>query len=124
MNNSKKNKNRGQLLKQLVADNGISISKLVKKVGISRSSFYNHIEDPNLSVDILIKYGQILHVDILELITDKNDLQMKDAISYYPLEEEPKDLREATLIIQSLRKKYTTLLEKYNQLLENQNQNI
>lgn len=79
------------MLKQLVADNGISISKLVKKVGISRSSFYNHIEDPNLSVDILIKYGQILHVDILELITDKNDLQMKDAISYYPLEEEPKE---------------------------------
>lgn len=112
------------MLKRLVADNGISVSKLVKKVGFSRSSFYNHIEDPNLSVDILLKYGQILHVNVLELITDKNDLQMKDALFFYSLEEEPNDLREAKLIIQSLRKKYTALLEKYNLLLEHQNQNI
>ena len=123
LNSSKKNTHRGQLLKRLVADNGISISKLVKKVGISRSSFYNHIEDPDLSVDILLKYGQVLHVNILEMITPKSGQIMADAISYYPLEEEPKDLREANLIIQSLRNKYTALLEKYNLLVENHNQN-
>jgi predicted transcriptional regulator len=123
LNSSKKNIHRGQLLKRLVADNGISISKLVKKVGISRSSFYNHIEDPDLSVDILLKYGQVLHVNILEMITPKSGQLMTDAISYYSLEEEPKDLREANLIIQSLRSKYTALLEKYNLLLEHHNQN-
>ena len=106
LKSSKKNTHRGQLLKRLVAENGISISKLVKKVGISRSSFYNHIEDPDLSVDILIKYGQVLHVNILDMIAPLDGQLMSDALTYYPMEEEPKNLREANLIIQSLRKKY------------------
>ncbi|WP_026764698.1 helix-turn-helix domain-containing protein [Sediminibacterium salmoneum] len=123
LKSSKKNTHRGQLLKRLVAENGISISKLVKKVGISRSSFYNHIEDPDLSVDILIKYGQVLHVNILDMIAPLDGQLMSDALTYYPMEEEPKNLREANLIIQSLRKKYIALLEENKLLLEQLNQN-
>ncbi len=48
---------------------------------------------------------------------------MSDALTYYPMEEEPKNLREANLIIQSLRKKYIALLEENKLLLEQLNQN-
>lgn len=123
LNSSKKNTHRGQLLKHLVEENGISVSKLVKKVGISRSSFYNHIEDPDLPVDILIKYGQVLHVNILDMIAPMSGQVMSEAVYYYPMEEEPKDLKEANLIIQSLRKKYIALLEENKFLLRQLKEN-
>jgi len=118
LKNSKKNIHRGQLLRTQVELKGISITKLTEKVGFSRSSYYNHIEDPSLSLDVLVEYGHILGVDFIELVegfveTQSSELQLK-----YWDNSEPESLEESKRQTIFWRSKYFELSEKYQALLE------
>jgi len=56
-------KHKGELLNSVVRSNGITITALTAKVGIDRSTFYNHIKDPFLPYEDIVKYGAILNHD-------------------------------------------------------------
>jgi len=56
-------KHKGELLNSVVRSNGITITALAAKVGIDRSTFYNHIKDPVLPYEDIIKYGAVLNHD-------------------------------------------------------------
>lgn len=56
-------KHRGEYLNELVRKKGIKIKVLTELAGYDRSTFYNHIKDPNLPYTILAKYGKIMHHD-------------------------------------------------------------
>ena len=56
-------RHKGELLNQVVRKNGITITALAKKVGINRSTVYNHINDPILPYRNIVKYGAVLNHD-------------------------------------------------------------
>lgn len=56
-------KHRGEYLNGVVRKKGIKIKVLTELAGYDRSTFYNHIKDPNLPYTILAKYGKIMHHD-------------------------------------------------------------
>ncbi len=118
MKNNRKKTHRGQLLKELVKANGIAVSKLAQRVGVSRSSYYNHAEDPELPIDLMMKYAKVLNVNLSDYVTELGELQATESIPNYLLEASPKNLQEANAIIQTLQNKYFTLLEKYHLLHE------
>lgn len=56
-------KHKGELLNSVVRANGITITALAVKVGIDRSTYYNHIKDPFLPYEDIVKYGVVLNYD-------------------------------------------------------------
>jgi transcriptional regulator with XRE-family HTH domain len=109
LKNNRKKQHRGQLLKELVKANGIAISKLAQRVGISRSSYYNHAEDPELSIDLMVKYAKVLNVNLSDYITELGELNATESIPNYLIEASPKNLQEANAIFKLLHKKYCAL---------------
>jgi len=107
----KKARHRGELLKTIVDSSGMKIESVARKAGYSRTSYYNHINDADLSIHILFKYGQAVNYDfsnefpeILELAKIKNST--------------PTTLAQAIREIDHWKEKYFSLLEKYNSILE------
>jgi hypothetical protein len=107
------NKHKGEYLNGLVRKKGIKIKVLTAAAGYDRSSFYNHIKDPNLSFAILIRYGKVLNHDFAEefpemKIHHKNDVQ--PAMSYEELEKDRDSWKE----------KYFQVAELYHQCMRQQ----
>ena len=115
MKSKKTGRHRGETLQNAVADSGLSITLLVKRVGYSRSSYYNHILDPELDFAILEQYGKVLKHDFSVNFPD---------INKQVLQEDPEDYNKPTTIEQAIKlaekwkEKYYAVLEKYHQLLE------
>lgn len=61
--NSDIKKHKGEYLNWVVRTKGIKITVLTAKVGVDRSTFYNHIKDPGLPYAVIVKYGKILNHD-------------------------------------------------------------
>src|SRR5215216_1964680 len=106
---------RGEVLQTVVSDSGMSITLLVKRAGYSRSSYYNHILDPQLDLGILEQYGKVL----------KHDFSINfPEISNQVLHEDPEEYNKPATIEQAVKQaerwkeKYYAVLEKYHQLLE------
>ncbi|BDQ12624.1 helix-turn-helix domain-containing protein [Sediminibacterium sp. TEGAF015] len=118
MKNSRKNIHRGQLLRTQVELKGISITKLAAKAGFSRSSYYNHIDDPALPLDILVEYGKILGVNFIELVEGFIETQSSELQVNYWDTSEPETLEESKRQTIFWKNKYMELSEKYQVLLE------
>lgn len=56
-------RHKGEYLNWVVRTKGIKITVLTEKVGVDRSTFYNHIKDPMLPYSVIAKYGKILNHD-------------------------------------------------------------
>lgn len=108
---SKQRKHRGELLKDTIKSLGVKVEVAANRAGYSRSAYYKHIEDENLSLHILIRYGKGLDYDFSEVIPEINSLNQVET-------EKPTSLKEALKVIEHLKEKYYLLLEKYNALLE------
>jgi transcriptional regulator with XRE-family HTH domain len=67
---SKKKVHRGQVLAAAVKSNGVTIVALTKRVGISRPTYYEHINDEDLSLEMILKYGKALNYDFSTDIPD------------------------------------------------------
>jgi len=105
-------------LKTQVESKGISVTKLVEKAGFSRSSYYNHINDPGLSIDILLQYGKILGVNFIEFLEEYIETESSDLQYIYQNSSEPETLDESKRQTQFWKNKYLELSEKYQVLLE------
>lgn len=115
MKTRKNSKHRGEVLQEAVNDSGLSITLIVKKAGYSRSSYYNHIADPELSFDILENYGKALRHDFSGEFPQMNSLRLEEEEIEYG---RPDTLDKALQQLDKYKEKYFTLLEKYNKLLE------
>jgi hypothetical protein len=118
LKNNNKKFHRGELLQQVVASAGMSITNLVRKAGYSRSSYYNHINDPELPIDILLNYGKILHVDLSIYFPELLENFVKEPSNFYLTETPPQTLEEAAKYIDEWKFRYYELLEKHQTLLE------
>jgi hypothetical protein len=105
-------KHRGEILEKVVKQTGLRIEVAIRKTGYSRSAYYKHIKEKDLSLHILIKYGNALNYDFSFDIPDLKQLVGERN------PDQPVNLQDALLVISNLKEKYLNLLEKYNILLE------
>ena len=107
---------RGEILAKTVQQSELSKTVIAKKAGYNRTSLYNHIKTPDLSFDILEKYGKALGYDFTKVFPEM--------IKYISFEDPRSDYSESITFEKLLkqrdqwRDKYYDLLEKYNTLIE------
>lgn len=105
---------RGEIVEDAIRKSGYSISKLAIKLGKSRRWMYLMFDNPNLSIDYILKIGYLINHDFSE------DIKQMKSIT----EDETKDksLSEYhTNTVEHWREKYFELLEEYHQLLKKMN---
>jgi hypothetical protein len=99
---------RGELLKKAVDTSEIRITVLVKRMGISRGTYYNHIESPDLSFELLDQYGKILNHDFRDDLLEMKKFVVEETEPEYS---RPKNMKDALEQIDFWRNKYIKLLE-------------
>ena len=111
------NIDRGKLLKEIVEGSGVNKTKLIKKIGYKhRASYYNHISQKQLSIDILQLYANALNYDLKPHFPDYDFVVAEDDVnSYYT---QPADLEEAMVLLQKWKDRYYKLLDKYMGVME------
>jgi hypothetical protein len=112
---SKKTVHRGEVLQSAVNKSGISITIASKKAGYSRSSYYNHILDPQLDFSILNDYGKAIRHDFSVDIPEMEKFTVEEDSEVYV---KPGTLEQAIREMEKWRQKYYSLLEKYHKLIE------
>lgn len=63
MKNKDIKKHKGEYLNSVVRTKGVTITALTAKAKVHRSTFYNHIKDPILPYEEIVKYGKALDFD-------------------------------------------------------------
>lgn len=56
-------KHKGELLDSIVRNSGMTIKAVAKAAGYDRTSYYNHILEPQLPYKIISRYGEALRHD-------------------------------------------------------------
>jgi len=115
---STKKIDRGLLLKVSVETSGMSVTNVVKRVGVSRSTYYNHVNDPNLPIDILFKYGRVLNISFNELLGDLFTEATNGSRGMFIEHKYPRNFEESITQLEYWRNKYWDLHEKYMLILE------
>ena len=115
MKSKKTSAHRGEVLQNAVIESGLSITSLVKRVGYSRSSYYNHILDSQLDFGILEQYGKVLKHDFSINFPEMNNQLLQEDPEEY---NRPVTIEQAIKTAERWKEKYYTLLEKYQELLE------
>jgi hypothetical protein len=69
---------KGELLNIVVRSHGIKITALTNKVGVDRSTFYNHIKDPILPYEDIAKYGAVLKYDFSSAYSKSTLVKQED----------------------------------------------
>jgi hypothetical protein len=117
-----KHTHRGEVLQIAVKKTRTKITQLVKRMGISRGTFYNHRDDPNLSFEDLERYGKVMGYDFTNDFPEMQKYVVEEPVAPYG---EPKTFDEAIKQrdywrnqTDIFKNKYLESLEKYNRLIE------
>ena len=103
---------RAEIIKNAIYQSGYSITKLAERLGKSRRWMYLLFENTNVSLDVILQIGEIIHYDFSQEIKElKSTSQIvNDNLSPYGSATQ-KD-------VEYWKNKYLSLLEEYNQLLK------
>lgn len=107
--------NRGQILATIVGSSKLTKSEAAIRAGYTRSSYYKHIENPELDYHILMAYGKAIGHDFTEEFPDMPKYVLEESEAAYG---QPKTIEEAIQQKEIWKNKYLELLEKYNRLME------
>lgn len=102
---------RGEIVKRAVYKSGYPITELAKRLSKSRRWIYLMFENSNVSLDIILQIGKIIHYDFKDEIKEFNSYQnaiTESAFDYQNDESNPEYWKN----------KYLKLLEEYNELLK------
>ena len=89
----------------------MTVTKVAKRAGYTRTTYYNHIENKDLSLDIIDRYGKALGYDFAADIPE-----IKEVKTF--IEKAPKTIEEAIQQRDQWKAKYINILERYYLLLE------
>ena len=106
---------RGEVLRAAVNNSGVSITVAAKRAGYSRSSYYNHVLDPELDFSILNDYGKAIRYDFSIDFPEMEKFVVESDSEGYRT---PNTLDQAIKEVEKWRQKYYSLLEKYHRLIE------
>jgi len=106
---------RGEILERVVKQSSLSIKKVIARMNISRTTYYNHINNKDLSIDIIAKYGRVIGYNFS---SEFPEIKRTEA---FINTKEPKTFEEAMIERNTWREKYYDVLEKYNTCMERLN---
>ena len=104
------------MIEQAVRQSGYTITKLAKRMGKSRRHVYNLFENPQVSMDVVLEIGKIIHHDFTELLPTTPAYERND--QYEISLDQQQTYQQAEKSAEYWKNKYLVLLEKYNALLE------
>ena len=100
---------KGEIVEKAIRESGYSITKLAKKMGKSRRWMYLVFDNTNVSLDIIIEIGKIIHYDFSDEIKEFSRYK-NEAIK--SLSEEPTEIyAKQQTEIELWKNKYLVLLE-------------
>ncbi|MBC7747928.1 MAG: helix-turn-helix transcriptional regulator [Methylotenera sp.] len=106
----------GELLREAADKSDLSITQISKRAGFNRSTFYNHIINPDLPFHILERYAKVLQFDFATVIPEMGRFQrFEEPSALYKI---PDNLDEAMQQRDAWRERYYDLLERYNAMME------
>ena len=109
-----RNIHRGALLERVVRESGTNISKMVQRMGIARGTYYNHKNDPDLSLEQLAEYSKVLKYDFsADLPEMKRYILEEPEVPYVT----PKTMEEAIEQRDYWRERYFKKAEEFNKLV-------
>lgn len=102
---------RGEIIKKAIYKSGYPITELSKRLGKSRRWMYIMFENNNVSLDIVLQIGKIIHYNFTEEIKEFNPSQntINELVGDYQKNESEAEY---------WKDKYLKLLEEYNELLK------
>lgn len=106
---------RGEILQAAVKKSPLNITQTVRRMGISRGTYYNHISDPKLPFETLEQYGKILGYDFTNDFPEMQKYTLEDPPVQYG---EPSTLEEAVKQRDYWRNQTDHWKNKYIHLLE------
>jgi hypothetical protein len=102
---------RGQTVEKVIRRSGYPITKLAKKLGISRNTIYNKFSNADLDYHFIMEIGSIIHYDFTISFPEiKEENEQKEDIPFRSIDRETAELWKAEA-------QYIGLLEKYTKLL-------
>ena len=100
---------QGEHIRRVINESGVSITSLCKKIKKSRRWIYDIMQQPQVSVDVLIQLGDALHYNCIADFPQYVKFKHQLSSSHHRLEEED---------VNYWREKFYTVLEQYSNLLE------
>lgn len=118
---------QGEILQEAIKRSGISITRIVEELGITRPTIYRKFKDETLDANFVKNVGQIIGYDFstdftivqsstLPLVTQQPKPHVTQAITPR-VTNVPKVDSDAVSQLLVLQTKYIALLEAYNELL-------
>lgn len=101
---------RGEIIRKAVYNSGYTITEIAKSLGKSRKWMYLMFENSNVSLDILLEIGKIIHYDFTDEIkefTPSQNIYEKSSLDSKKDDD-----------VEYWKNKYLKLLEEYNDLLK------
>jgi transcriptional regulator with XRE-family HTH domain len=118
---------QGEIVQEAIKNSGISITRIVEELGITRPTIYRKFKDDTLDAKFVRKIGEIIGYDFTQNFTLPEQSSLPFASSSPKLHVTPAvtsrvtvpqtiDL-DASQQLLALQAKYISLLEAYNELL-------
>ena len=118
---------QGEILQDAIKNSGISITRIVDELGITRPTIYRKFKDDTLDAGFVTRVGEIINHDfshdftsvqqsVLPFVTasQKNSVTSAVTARVTSAHSPDSDPAKALLVLQT---KYIALLEAYNELL-------
>lgn len=102
---------RGRLLGRIVRSSDMPIKMIMGLMHLSRTTYYNHLKNKDLPLDILNQYGRVIGYDFSQDLPEMLDVEKIQSA-------EPLTLEEAILQRNSWRDRYYEKLEEYHAYLD------
>jgi hypothetical protein len=110
-----KKMHKGQILEKAIRQSGVPIANIARRMSKSRVWLYNLFQNEQVSIDIILKIGEIIHHDFKNEILSEKEAKRVRAILEEP--EEDKNTSQKLNKEDYWKDKYLQLLEKHNDLL-------
>jgi AcrR family transcriptional regulator len=118
---------QGEILQEAIKNSGISITRIVEELGITRPTIYRKFKDDTLDVNLVKSIGQIIGHDFsqdftiaqqssLPFVTPLPRASVTNSVTPRVTPSQSGDL-DPTRQLLALQIKYIALLEAYNELL-------
>jgi predicted transcriptional regulator len=105
---------RGEIIRKVIYNSGYTVTEIAKCLGKSRRWMYLMFENSNVSLDIVLQIGKIIHYDFTDEIKEFSPSQKV-------LERSTLDSKKENPGAEYWKNKYLNLLEEYNDLLKKEN---
>lgn len=105
---------RGEIVETVVRNSGYSLTKLADRLGKSRRWMYLMFENPNVTLDVILKIGKLINHDFSDEIDEFKNIT--ESVTY----EAGVMYKKNDKTVAYWKEKYYELLEEHHQLMKQQ----